>query len=87
MFHNFLISYNMSQCNPLGTLGNRPRGKGRGTLLEGRPGCQGPSGQVHPARLGPVSWEPCLVFVGDPPGCGPPVAKQTSLASPLSPFG
>lgn len=54
MFHNFLISYHMSQCNPLGALENRPRGKDSGgSLLDRRlgltgigPDVRGPKGRL-----------------------------------------
>ena len=59
MFHNFLISYNVSQCNPSGALEHRPCGKG-GRAVSGEGlglglGLAGKAEQAEPGSPGPGS--------------------------------
>lgn len=77
MFRNFLISYNMSQCSPLGTLWNRPCGNGLGGWLLG-PWEETGADWEGPSRR--PQGEPLtsdLGLLGNPPWCphSPPLVK------------
>lgn len=95
MFRNFLISYNMSQCSPLGTLWNRPCGNGLGGWLLGpweetgadREGpSRRPQGEALTSDLGLLGSPAWRKSSRRLTGLWAPRTEQASLVPALSPL-